>query len=102
MRIRTVEPIHEKRHPRRATFKKANAQLGETVEHPVGEHAGRFSHNPERMPPRVPRIVTSGVVHAQMVQWADVHSQWSAEVFRFLIDWPVDLRSQVAFDTRAV
>src|SRR6476646_11556609 len=41
MRVRAVEPIHEKRHPGRAAFEKADAQLWEPVKNSVRQHSGR-------------------------------------------------------------
>ena len=102
MRIGAVEPVHEKRHPGRASLEKADAQLGKAVEDAVGQHGGGLGHDAERMAERVNRVVNADGVHAEMMQCADVDGERHVELFRFFVDRPIDLRAIVAFDAFTV
>lgn len=49
MRIGTVQPVHEERHPSRPSLKKADTELGEAIEYSVGQHTRRLGHNAKWM-----------------------------------------------------
>src|SRR5215510_13099673 len=102
MWVGTIQPIHEKRHPRRPSFEKTDTELRKTIEDPVRQHTGRLRHYPERMTQGMDWIVNADGIHTQMVQAADVDRQRTAELLRLFIDGPINLRPQVAFDTLAV
>src|SRR5262249_23050337 len=102
MWVGTVQPIHEKRHPRRPSFEKTDTELRKAIEDPVRKHTGRLRHNPEWMTQGVDRIVNADGINTKLMQAANVHRQRPAELLRLFIDGPINLRSQVAFDTLAV
>ena len=102
MRIRAVEPVHEKRHPGGAAFEKTDAQFGETIEDAVGQHRRGLGHDAERMAERMHGIVNADGVHAQMMQRADVDAERRVQLLGFFVNRPVNLRAEVAFDAFAV